>query len=58
MKKDTGYFERLKYPEINSKLEDHFKSDERENRIVRYNQSFKAKESVEPLIIDQNKRAC
>ena len=55
MKKDTGYFERLKYPEINQKLKDCFDSEERANRIVRHHLDFKKKELSEPLIIDKKK---
>lgn len=44
MKKDSGYFERLKYPEIKKKLDDYFNSESRIKKIENYNLRFKNKE--------------
>ena len=52
MKKESNYFERLKYPEIKLRLDSHFNSEEREERIVRHNQTFKIKEMDNKTIKD------
>lgn len=44
MKKETGYFERLKYPEIKKKLDEHFASEKRAKMIEDHNLRFKKKE--------------
>jgi len=52
MKKETGYFERLKYPEIKQRLDNHFNSESRADKIERHHAKFKEAENDEKMLDD------